>query len=293
MNKVMSNKKYILIFMLPAFLVYVTFALAPMFYNLYLSFFRTDLMSPKSFIAFKNYTNLMKDQFFRMSLRNNMLLVVGSLIAHLPLALLFGNAIFNKVKGSKFYQTTYFLPTVICGVAVGMMFNFVYHSEFGLVNAFLDFLNLGDWKRQWLSEKETVMICLVVVVMWRFVGYHMVIQLAAMRAIPQSLYESTEIDGANGFQKFWYITFPLIKHIIRIDAILIITGSLKYFDLIFAMTNGGPSHAGEVLATYMYTQGFRSLKFGYASAIGVILLALCVIAVVLSNTIFKSEEVEY
>ena len=293
MSNVMSNKKYIILFVLPAFAIYGIFALVPMVYNLYLSFFRTDLMSPGLFIGLKNYTNLMKDQFFLTALRNNMWLILGSLVAHLPLALFFGNAIFNKVKGSKFYQTTFFLPTVICGVAVGMMFYFVYHSEFGLVNAFLDFLNMGQFKRQWLSEKETVMACLVVVVMWRFVGYHMVIQLAAMKAIPQSLYESTEIDGANGFQQFIYITFPLIKHIIRIDAILIITGSLKYFDLIFAMTGGGPSHASEVLATYMYTQGFRVLKFGYASAIGVILLLLCIIAVVLSNTVFKGEAVEY
>lgn len=121
----------------------------------------------------------------------------------------------------------------------------------------------------------------------------MVIQLAAMRAIPIDLFEAASIDGASRWQQFTKITFPLIKHIIRIDAVLVITGSLKYFDLIFAMTKGGPSHASEVLATYMYYQGFRTMKFGYASAIGTVMLALCVLTIWLVNRAVKVEKVEY
>ena len=118
----------------------------------------------------------------------------------------------------------------------------------------------------------------------------MVIQLAAMRNIPAELYEAAALDGASKWRQFTDITLPLIKPVLRVDAILIVTGSLKYFDLVFVMTRGGPNHATEVLSTYLYYEGFRTLKYGYASAIGNILLLLCVLAIVLSNLVFKSKD---
>ena len=129
--------------------------------------------------------------------------------------------------------------------------------------------------------------------MWQYVGYHMIIQIAAMKNIPESLYEAAKIDGANNWIQFKSITFPLIKHILKVDAVLIITGSLKYYDLIAVMTGGGPNHSTELMSTYMYYQGFRTLKYGYSAAIGVILLLLCICSVWLSNRIFKSEQIEY
>lgn len=293
MHKVLNSKRAVAVFVLPTLILYIVFVLVPIVYNVYLSFFQTDLMNRNAFIGPKNYLNLFNDKFFQQALVNNLLMVVGSLIAHLPLALFFANALFNKIQGSRFFQSVFFLPCVICGVAVGLLFNMVYNSEFGIVNAFLDVVHLSSWKHAWLSDEKTVMVALIVVVMWRFVGYHMVIQLAAMRAVPNSLFEAAEIDGASSFQKFTKITFPLIKHIIRIDTILIITGSLKYFDLIYAMTKGGPNHASEVMATYMYYQGFRTMKFGYASAIGTILLVLCVIVIWIVNRVLKTDKMEY
>ena len=293
MDKILGNKKNIALFVLPGLLIYFVFLLIPIIYNLGISFYQTDLMSPAKFIGFKNYINLFNDVTFRQALGNNILMVIGSLIAHVPLALFFANIIFNKIKGSYFFQTVFFLPSVICGVAVGLMWTFIYNPEFGLVNKILEMLGLGGLKQQWLSNPKTTLICIIVVVMWQFVGYHMIIQLAAMKNIPSSLYEAAEIDGASKWVQFKDITFPLIKHILKIDVVLIITGSLKYYDLIAVMTGGGPDHASELLSTYMYYQGFRNLKYGYSASIGTILLILCVLAVVLSNTVFKSEKIEY
>ena len=117
----------------------------------------------------------------------------------------------------------------------------------------------------------------------------MVIQLAAMRNIDQSFYEAAEIDGATGWQQFRYITFPLIKPILKIDTVLIITGSLKYYDLIAVMTNGGPNHATEVMSTYMYYQSFNIMRYGYACAIGVILMLLCTATVKISDLAFGTK----
>jgi len=293
MKKVLGDKKAIAVFVLPAFLIYFVFVLIPIFYNVYISLFRTDLMSPGVFIGLENYTNLFKDTTFKKALVNNMLMVAGSLIAHLPLALFLGNLLFQKVKGSHFFQTVLFMPSIICGVAVGLLWTFIYNAEFGLLNRLLEAIGLGNLTQAWLANKNIALFCIIIVVMWQFVGYHMVIQLAAMKNIPESLYESARIDGAGKWVQFKSITFPLIKNILKIDAVLIITGSLKYYDLIAVMTGGGPNHATELMSTYMFYQGFRTLKYGYSAAIGIVLLLLCVFALFLSNKIFKSESLEY
>lgn len=293
MDKILGNKKSITVFVLPAFLIYGVFSLIPIFYNIYISLFQTDLMSPGKFVGLKNYLNLFKDSTFLTALRNNIFMVIGSLIAHLPLALIFGNILFQKIKGSHFFQTVFFLPSVICGVAVGLMWSFIYNSEFGLLNKLLEVLGFGNAQQAWLSNPRIALFCIIIVVMWQFVGYHMIIQIAAMKNIPSSLYEAAEIDGASRWIQFRSITFPLIKNILKVDAVLIITGSLKYYDLVAVMTGGGPNHATELMSTYMFYQGFRTLKYGYSAAIGVILLVLCICAVAVSNLIFKSDPVEY
>lgn len=238
MNKVMGNKKTIALFVLPAFIIYAIFALFPIAYNIYMSLFNTDLMSGMNFIGFGNYTGLFKDRTFRHALSNNIFMVFGSLIAHMPLAMFFANAIYKKIKGSAFFQTVFFLPSVICGVAVGLTWTFIYNGNYGLLNAFLKFIGLGDLSQVWLANKDLAMFCIIIVIMWQYVGYHMVIQLAAMRNIDASFYEAEEIDGATGWQQFKYITFPMIKPILKVDAVLIITGSLKYYDLVAVMTSG-------------------------------------------------------
>ena len=293
MNKVLGNKKSIAVFVLPAFLIYAIFVLVPIGYNVYVSFLQTDLMSPSKFVGIKNYINLFQDKTFIGAVKNNILMVIGSLIAHLPLALFFGNILFQKIKGSHFFQTVFFLQSVICGVAVGLTWTFVYNSEFGLINKFLEMIGLGGLKQVWLADKNLALFCIIIVVMWQFVGYHMIVQIAAMKNISESYYEAAEIDGASKWVQFKSITFPLIKPILKVDAVLIITGSLKYYDLVAVMTGGGPNHATELMSTYMFYQGFRTLKYGYSAAIGVVLLLLCICSVLLSNFVFRSDRVEY
>ena len=289
MKSIRSNKYTILLFVAVPMLIYVFFALIPILYNIYISLFDTNLLTPGKFVGLKNYARLLKDTTFLRALRNNIFLVIGSLAAHMGLGLFFANAIFQKVKGSKFFQSVFFLPSVICGVAVGLIWTFVYHGNYGLLNAFLKLIGQGDLQQVWLSNKNLALICIIVVVMWQWVGCHVVIQLAAMRNIPQELYEAAQLDGASEWQQFKNITVPLIRPILKVDAVLIITGALKYYDLVAVMTNGGPNHATEVMSTYMYYEAFNVLKFGYSSAIGVVLLILCMSAVMLTNKVFKTE----
>lgn len=289
MKKAFGNKKTIALFVLPALIIYCCFALIPIIYNIYLSFFETNLMEVNNFIGLKNYIDLFKDGTFLKALKNNITMVIGSLIAHMPLAMFFGNAIHRKIKGASFFQTVFFLPSVICGVAVGLIWTFIYNGQYGLLNGFLKLIGLGKYTQVWLSNKDIAIFMIIIVVMWQYVGYHMIIQLAAMRNIDAELFEAADIDGATEWQQFKSITFPLIKPILQIDAVLIITGSLKYYDLIAVMTNGGPNHATEVMSTYMYYQAFNILRYGYSAAIGVILMILCFMSVGISNIVFKEK----
>lgn len=292
MTRSSSNRKLlnILIFVGPTFFILLVFGLIPIIFNFVMSLYQTDLLSPGVFVGLKNYEILFRDPVFIQTIKNNILLVCGSLIAHLLLGLFLANILFNRFKGNSFFQSVFFLPSVVTGVAVGLTWTFMYSSRFGLVNSILDLLHLAQLKHNWLSDKDTAMLAIVITVMWQFVGYHVALQLAAMRGIPGELYESAAIDGATGWQQFFRITLPLIRPVLRVDAILIITGSLKFFDLVFVMTRGGPNHATEVLSTFLYYQGFHNLKYGYASAIGNVLLFLCVLAIVLSNIVFRSDD---
>lgn len=288
MDKLLSKKRYVLLFVGPAFLIYFVFGLLPILYNLFLSLYKTNLMGNAEFIGLGNYKKLFNDQFFIKALTNNLKFVLGCYVAHMGFALLLSHILFQKVKGSKVFQSIYFMPSVICGTAIGLLWKFIYHPEFGIVNNVLNGLGLEHLAHNWLAEEQTVIPALIIVTMWQFVGYHMVIQLAAMRNVDSSLYEAASIDGANSWQQFTKLTLPLIKPVLAIDSVLIITGSLKLYDLVAVTTMGGPNHASEVLTTYMFNQGFKMLKFGYSSTIAVVLLILCIAASVLTKFVFQS-----
>jgi len=255
--------------------------------------FKTNLLGKSTFVGINNYIRLFQDQFFQQAVVNNLKFVAGSYIAHMVLALLLSNILFQKIKGTKLFQSVYFMPSVICGTAIGMLWTFIYHPDFGLVNSFLKAVGLDSYVHIWLADENTVIPALIIVTMWQFVGYHMVIQLAGMKNIDSTLYEAASIDGASKWQQFTRITFPLMKPILKIDSVLIITGSLKLYDLIAVTTSGGPNHASEVLSTYMFTQGFEALKFGYSSSIATVLLILCIGATVIINLIFRTKKVDY
>lgn len=255
--------------------------------------FLNDLLGKSEFVGLGNYINLMQDQFFLQAVVNNLKFVLGSYVAHMILAMLLSNILFQKIKYAKFFQSVYFMPSVICGTAIGMLWKFIYHPDFGLVNGFLKAVGFDEYAKIWLSDEKTVIPALIVVSMWQFVGYHMVIQLGGMRNIDSSLFEAASIDGASRWQQFTKITFPLMKPILKIDSVLIVTGSLKLYDLVAVTTAGGPNHSSEVLSTYMFTQGFKSLKFGYSSSIATVLIILCIIATVIINFIFGNKKVDY
>jgi raffinose/stachyose/melibiose transport system permease protein len=294
MDSMRRNKKTILLFLLPAALVYLAIVALPVCSTVYNSFYKWNLVDVKKYIGINNFIQLFTiDDIFRTGLKNTLLLTVLSLIVQTPVAIALALALSGTLKGGRYFKTVYFLPNILSSVAIGLLWTFVFNPDFGIVNQFLKAIGLESLQGLWLADEKSVLPSIIVVICWQFVGYHMIIYLAAVEGIPESLQESATIDGATYLQRVRFIMLPLIKPIIGIDAVLIVTGSLRFFDLIYVMSNGGPNHSSEVLALYMYYKSFRDMQYGYGSAIAVVLLALCLVITAVMNRLFRSEEIQY
>lgn len=294
MESMLRNKKTIFLFLLPALLIYLAIVILPILDSSFNSLFRWNLVDAKKFVGLDNFIRLFTmDDIFKTSLKNTFLLMAVSLVIQTPAAILLAIALSGKLKGGRYFKTVFFIPNILASVAVGLLWSFIYNPDFGIINRLLAGIGLVKFEGLWLADEKTVLGSIIVVLCWQFIGYHMLIYLAAVENIPQGLHEIATIDGANSWKRVWYLVLPLIKPMIAIDTVLMATGSLRFFDLIYVMSNGGPSHSSEVLALYMYYKSFRDMQYGYGSAIAVVLLALCLLVAYLLGKIFRSEDIQY
>ncbi|MFW6237819.1 MAG: carbohydrate ABC transporter permease [Halanaerobiales bacterium] len=215
---------------------------------------------------------------------NNLKFVVLAITGQLTISLLLAVLVTSKTRLSDFLKTVYFIPLLTSSVAVATLWSFIYHPTFGLLNAFLEKLGLDFLILDWLGSSKSALYAVIAAINWRFIPFYMILFIAAIVGIPKRLYEAAEIDGASAFQSFWYITLPQLKNTIINATVLILVGSLKYFDIVFTMTQGGPNHSSELLATYMYLKTFFDFRMGYGSAIAV---SLFILAFVTSFVLLK------
>ena len=294
MDLMLRRKRTILAFVLPALLIYICIVLVPIINTAYHSAFKWNILGAKKFVGIDNFVNLFtKDKIFQTSMINTFVLMFASLVIQTPLAILLAIALSGTIRGKRYFKTVFFLPNILSSVAVGLLWTFIYNPEFGIINKVLEFLGLDGLTRLWLADKKTVLPSIIITICWQFVGYHMILYLAAVENIPKEIKEAALIDGVNNWTMIRYITLPLIRHVIRIDTVLMATGSLRFFDLIYVMSNGGPNHASEVIASYVYYKSFRDMQYGYGSAVAMVLLVLCLLITFILNRVFHSDKVEY
>ncbi|MBF0289717.1 MAG: sugar ABC transporter permease [SAR324 cluster bacterium] len=264
-----------LLFILPALAIYLFYFILPIPTSFYFSLFNWDGISAVSnFIGFDNWVELFQDPIVWKSFGNNVILIFASILIQIPLGLMLGLLISSKLKGVRLYKLLYFLPMMIASVAIAMIWNLVFDPNFGLLNAILNSVGLEQFAMGWLGDPKLALGAIIGVVCWQFTPFYMVIFSAALSGIPEEILEAAYLDGASKIQTFFKITLPLLKSTVQVTMILAITGSLRYFDLIFVMTGGGPNHASELLATYMYRQAFTSFRMGYGSTIAVFMLMI-------------------
>ncbi|MGD9496269.1 MAG: carbohydrate ABC transporter permease [Armatimonadota bacterium] len=267
---------------LPAAAVFAFYITWPLLHTCWLSLYSWSALSPvRTWQGLGNYATLARDPVLRTALVNNGLWIVLSLVTQLPLAMLLAVGIGSALRRHRLLRTVFFSPLIVPAVAVGLIWSLFYDPNFGALNAMLEGLGLQRLTAGWLGDPALATLCIIAVSSWRYTGFHMMILLAGLQAIPDEMYEAARIDGASGWRTFRHITLPLMRRIVLVDALLITVGSVKIFDLIWVMTEGGPNHASEVLATYMYRSAFADDRMGYAAAIATVMLVLTLVATVI------------
>ena len=234
----------------------------------------------KTFIGIENYTKLFADGTFWEAFGHNIYLVIACIIGQIGIAFVLVMMVNSKLVYCKTIHRTFgFFPSTISAVCIGLIWNMIYHNKYGILNWFLTAIGRKDLCQVWLNNTKIVMLLVTIPLIWQYIGYYMVIILSAIASISTDIFESAEIDGANGFQKAVYITLPLIKNTMLVCITLCIAGNMKAFDNIFVMTKGGPGTASMVMAMYGYQISFNQSNMGYGSCIsvGIFVLSLLVI----------------
>ncbi|RAU95339.1 sugar ABC transporter permease [Paenibacillus sp. YN15] len=280
----------ILLGMIPALLIYSIFCIFPIFISFYYSFMDWNGLSTMSFIGLDNFKEVLRDSIFWKGALNNLYVVLASVFGQVPIALGVALLLNSKLKFLGIFRTIGFLPVVISSVIVSVVWNMIYNYEIGPLNGILRAVGLDSLARNWLGEPATAMGSVNVTIVWQFIGMYLVILLAALQNIPSEIYEAAEIDGATGWQRTWRITLPMLKSTILVCVMLCISGSLRTFDLIYAMTNGGPFHSTEVMAIYMYNETFSSLRYGYGSAVSLLIFIFSFVLIMTTNKLLKPKD---
>ncbi|MBF0705445.1 sugar ABC transporter permease [Alkalihalobacillus hwajinpoensis] len=267
------------LFTAPALIVYLVYVIYPILSTLGYSFYSWDGTNDKTFIGLDNYVQLFNDAVFWTSLTNNAWVVLTSVFVQIPLGMIMALMLFAPIRGIRLFSSVYFLPFLMSTVAIGLLWVYMFDPINGIINQIVNLL--GFENVAWLSDENTSLIAILLVVVWQFSPFYMILFKAAMVGIGEELYESAQIDGANSWQKFFHITLPLLMPTIVSSSILAIVGSLKAFDIFYIMTGGGPNHATELMGTYMFKQAFINFNMGYASAIAFLMFLIALVVTVL------------
>lgn len=291
----LSNRLTAYSFLLPAVAVFTFVILYPTLSGFYLSF--TDwggMRATYNFIGIKNYIRLFRDEVFYISIRNTTYLTICTVIIQNALAMFLAVMANSKaVAGRNFFRTVYFIPSLLSIIIVGYTWLYILNPNVGIFGMLLRVLEIEKVSRFDLLVKPfTAMGVIIFTFVWQFSGYNMVIYLAGLQAIPTSLYESADIDGATFGSKFRHITLPLLIPSITINVFLNLTGCLKAFEQIYVMTKGGPGNATETIGTFIYNTAFSGFQFGYGTAISTILFLIILIVTTIQVRFTRSLETE-
>lgn len=272
MNITPKEKTVNMVFILPALILFLVFNLYPLLRTFQLSFFQWNGIDKEMvFVGFAQYKDILfNNPAFWKSMLNAGYVTLLALTLQNGLALLLALLVNRQIRGENIYRVIFFLPPVLSGVVVGLIWKFVYDGNFGILNHWLISLGFDNFKDfAWLSEIKTALSSVAIVHMWKGFGYGFIILLAGLQTIPNELYEAAEVDGADKWQQFKHITFPCMIPVFTIVTILTILGSMQIFDLIYSMTRGGPAGYTHVPITKIY-EYMSNGEFGYSTAMAII-----------------------
>lgn len=281
------HKTSILLFLLPAVVIFIIYYVYPVGFLVYTSFMKWDSITPMEYVGWANYRRLAEDGVFHLALRNTLLWGLAGVFLHIPMAMLVAMILSRKIAGWKWFRSIFFMPNLISTLALAMLWQFIYNGEFGLLNEVLRLVGLESWQRNWLGNLDTAFPALIA--HWIFyIGYYMVIFMAHISTIDPSLYESSQIDGAGIFQQERHITLPLMKPAVAVAVLLVLTDTLKNFEAPFLLTNGGPANQTMVMSLHIYNR-MVSYQYGYADTLALMLVAIGAFMVIAVRMLFREK----
>ena len=277
-----KNKKFAIAFLLPAFAFYIIFMISPVFETAFLSFFKWRGIggSEFSFIGLRNYVKVFTDPKFWTSFGRLIYFVVISVVSQMVIGFILAYLVSLKLKGSRFFKLTFFLPAVLSVTAVSLMWKMILSTNEGMLNMLLNNMGLGTLARSWLTDPDICFTVITLINTWLQVGMPFVILLAGLISIPGELYEAAAIDGANSWNMVFKITIPMMKEILAVATILVLSNSMKAFDVFYVITSGtfAPGEANMVPMGYMYITSFRGNDFGRGSVMALFVMLVGAIA---------------
>ncbi|MDA9461689.1 carbohydrate ABC transporter permease [Enterococcus mundtii] len=274
-------------FIAPNFIGFLIFTLVPVVFSLVLAFMKWDSFSTPEFVGIQNFSRMLSDDTFWISLKNTFLYTIGvvplTLICSLGLAILLN----QKIRGVKFFRTAFFFPYVTSLVAIAVVWSMLFHPTMGPINQFLRLVIENP--PGWLSSSDWALTAIIIVSVWRGMGYYMILYLAGLQGISKELYEAAAMDGANKWKQFIHITVPALRPTTFFVTIMLVINCFKIFDLVQVMTDGGPGRATNVLVYQVYNEAFVKFNFGYASAIAMVLFVIVLVITVIQ---FKWNQIQ-
>lgn len=274
-------------FIMPNLIGYSIFIFLPVCFSFVLSVMEWDgSRNPMVFVGLENFKRLFADSTFRISFANTLKYAVFTVPITVVASLLLAVLLNSKLKGIAAFRTAFFFPYIASLVAVGAVWNMLFQPEYGPINNLLRAIGIADPPR-WVVSTKWALMAVIIVSIWKFMGYYMIVYLAALQGISPALYEAASIDGANGWRKLRYITIPLLTPTTFFVMMMLTIQCFKVFDLIYVMTGGGPGRSTNVLVNFIYNSAFVKFEFGYASAGAIVLFAIVLIVTLIQ---FRGEK---
>lgn len=296
MNKRKSQRRFIIACMTPAVVLVTIFMAIPTFNVFRMSLYKWGgLSNNKTFQGFRNFEILIKDQNFLQSIQNSILIITLVTITTLAIAVFFASILSREnFKGRDFFRVIFYIPNILSIVVISAIFGAIYDPQAGLLNSMLGFLKLDNLKQMWMGNPSIVIYSLIFALIWQAIGYYMVMYMASMANVSESLYESAALEGAGKIKQFFSITLPLVWTNIRTTLTFFIISTINMsFLFVKAMTNGGPDGASNVFLSYMYQEAYTNSSYGYGMAIGSVVFIFSFALAGILNLVTKREEVEF
>jgi multiple sugar transport system permease protein len=286
-----SDKFWAIVLLSPNLLGFLVFILGPVIASFCLSFTKWDLLTQIEWIGLRNYQKLFSDQVFWRALWNTVYYTIGTVPVGIAISLFLAIALNQRIRGIKLFRAVYFLPVISSTVAVAVVWQWLYNPEFGLINYLLYLVGIEGPK--WLTSITWAMPAVIIMSIWKNLGFNMLLFLAGLQGIPEVYYEAARIDGANWWQQFVKITLPLLSPTTLFVTVMSLINSFQVFDQVYIMTAGGPARSTSVLVHYLYQNAFEYFRMGEASAIAYILFFLVFVITVIQLKRSKSWVVYY